>query len=428
MINKDIQNQNDSNLTSLDIKIKENGKKRKIFDGIFNSITGLFSLLCVVILFAVITYIASTGGEYFSGELLTSNYNQQSVTLKTSSSFEMPENPNYGDLKFEDDTYYSTKWGIGLKNGHDVNKNEVIFITEISKESPFNYLINAKDNSIYTVPADMYISNITVETSDNMYVTAFSSDGIELMVSTLDQGIKIIDSDFKTLGGGIRGSLLTTLTLIGFTLLFSLPIGIGGAVYLGYYAKDNKVTKIIRTFVDMASGIPSIIYGLVGAAVFIPFVSSISGTNGGNIFTGALTLTIILLPTIIKTVEESIKTIPQSMTSASLALGATEKQTIFKIIIPNSIEGILNSIILSIGRIIGESAALVFAMGTIIGDNPSLTQANTSLAVHIWLILAGEHPQYGQACAISILILIIVLVLSLTSKGISYYFKKKKTR
>lgn len=131
---------------------------------------------------------------------------------------------------------------------------------------------------------------------------------------------------------------------------------------------------------------------------------------------GALTLTIMLLPTIIKTVQESLKVIPDGFRSASLALGASKTQTIFKVILPNSIGGILTAIVLSIGRIIGESASLIFALGTVIKDKISLIGNGTSLAVHIWVLMGGEKPNFEASCAIAIVILLIVLLLSLTIK------------
>lgn len=421
-----MKEKNPINFTKL---IERNIKNRKYKDTLTNGSTFLFSLLCVVVLCLVIGYVLFTGATYLTPGFITSNYSQTSVALRTSQDFVYNENGyDFSDLERYEDVTYSEKWGIGLQYGKDNNQNDVIYVVEISENSPFNELIRRDDKTFFSIPEDMYLSYITVQTEEGQYVTAFSEDGIENIVTTLDSGVSIYDSNFLSLGGGISASLITTCRLILFTLIFSLPLGIGGAIYLGYYAKDNKVTRIIRSLVDMSSGIPSIIFGLVGAAIFIPFVGSMTGTTGGNIFTGALTMTLILLPTIVKTVEESIKTIPKSMISASLALGASNTETIFKIILPNSIDGILNAAILGIGRTIGESAALVFALGTFITAAPSFTSGNTTLAVHIWYILAGEYPAYEQACAISIMIFCVVVVLSLLTKLINYLFKRKRER
>ena len=227
-----------------------------------------------------------------------------------------------------------------------------------------------------------------------------------------------------TSGGGIRGSLITTFILIGLTLIIALPIGIGGAIYLSEYAKNNKFTAIIRTMIDMSSGIPSVVFGLVGIVIFIPFMNATIGSNGTSIAAGALTMAIMLLPIIIRTTEESIRAIPQSYRHASLALGASKTQTIFKVVIPNAIGGILTSTLLSIGRIIGESAALIYVMGTAIKDDVFINKNSTSLAVHMWSIMAGDNPNYAQASAIAIIILFIVLLLNILVKVIVKKFNK----
>ncbi|MFA6627718.1 MAG: ABC transporter permease subunit, partial [Bacilli bacterium] len=134
---------------------------------------------------------------------------------------------------------------------------------------------------------------------------------------------------------------------------------------------------------------------------------------------GALTLSIILLPIIIKTTEESLKVIPHSYRMASLALGASRTQTTFKIVLPNALSGILTATLLSIGRIIGESAALIYAVGTAIKDTAIINDKSTSLAVHIWSLMSGENPNYELACAISIIILMVVALISIGVKIIS---------
>ena len=236
------------------------------------------------------------------------------------------------------------------------------------------------------------------------------------MAHELDNWSEITEIYYSTMGGGIRGSLLTTLMLIGTTLLISIPLGVLAAIYLAIYAKNNRIMMIIRSLIDMLSGVPSIIYGLIGVIVFIPFVSSIAGSSGGTIMSGALTMSIMLLPTIIKTTEESINAIPKGYKLSSLALGASETQTTLKVILPNALPGILTSALLSIGRIIGESAALIFAIGTAIQDNVSLFGSSTTLAVHIWSVSSGQNPNYGMACAISLIILVLVLLLNVLIK------------
>lgn len=279
----------------------------------------------------------------------------------------------------------------------------------------------------YTINNSYYIGYLYVENNDGTSEQLSSGDlNAAQFAEAMDKAARIDTSSLLSKGEGIKGSLLTTLMLIGFSLLFALPFGIGAAIYLGVYARKNPITSGIRTLIDVTSGIPSIIFGLAGAIIFIPFTNAISGSTGGNIFSGALTMAIMLLPTIVKTTEEAIRVIPYSLTQASLALGASRTQTTFKVVLPNALPGILTLTLLSIGRIIGESAALVFAMGATIGDNPSLTDGNASLAVHIYIILGGEAPRYEAACAIAIIILIVVLVLSLLVKLISLKLNKFK--
>lgn len=166
----------------------------------------------------------------------------------------------------------------------------------------------------------------------------------------------------------------------------------------------------------MLTGVPSIIFGLLGAAVFVPFVSSLTAADGGNLISGSLTLAVIILPVIISSTEETLKTIPNAYREASLALGATKSQTTFRVVLKTAIPGILSAVLLSVGRIIGESAALIYAIGTSIKDQIIITEKSTSLAVHIWTIMNAEVPNFELASAISIIILILVLFLSLTVK------------
>ena len=176
--------------------------------------------------------------------------------------------------------------------------------------------------------------------------------------------------------------------------------------------------------IDMISGIPSIIFGFCGAVIFIPFVS-LFGASGYSILAGAFTMAIVLLPTIIKTTQEALLVVPKHYMMGSLSLGASKTQTVFKVILPNALPGILTAILLSVGRIIGESAALIFVMGTAIKDNISLLDGATTLSVHIWSITRGEAPNYDTACAISIIILIVVFLISTAVKVISSRLKKK---
>ena len=401
--------------------------KRKYIKGLLrdtgiHGTTILFGLATIAILIWMVVYIFTTGAGTLTWEFITSDYNQHSYSLRTPDNFEMPLETFENSTNAE---YFSDKWGVAFDNGTDNLGDEVVYVTHIEDGSPFESLVDSEGN-LTPVDTSYYLSSITGRDADNHRIRAVGRNGAEEVAANLNEMVQIETSSFRTKGNGIRGSLLTTLCLIGLSLLFALPLGIGAAIYLGVYAKNGPVTKAIRTLIDVTSGIPSIIFGLAGAVIFMPFVNSMTGSVGGSLYSGALTLAVMLLPTIVKTTEESIRVIPASLTQASLALGASRTQTTFKVVLPNALPGILTSTLLSIGRIIGESAALVFAMGTSIGDYVDPTQGNASLAVHIYVILGGETPRYDAACAISIIILVVVLVLSLLVKLISLRLNRFK--
>lgn len=397
-------------------------KKRQIQDLLRNSSTFLATILGVIVLFSIILYVFINGFKILSFDMLVSDYKSELVTLKLEkASFEF-NNPNI------EDSYYSYNYGIALKDSKDNGGNDVITITYIDANSPFLKAI-CIDN---TKHKDMEISlnqgsNLDLLIGEDLngeFIMTFSSVGAEEYARTLDNTVIISSVQCTTLGGGIRGSLLTTLLLIIVTLIISIPLGVGAAIYLVEYAKEGKMKRIMTTMIDMTSGIPSIIFGFCGALIFIPFTSALGGSGGYSVLAGAFTMTIVLLPTIIKTTSEALLVIPNHYTMASLALGASKTQTVFKVILPNAIPGILTAVLLSIGRIIGESAALMFVMGTNISDSVGLLSQSTSLSLHIWSITAGENPNYEAACAISIIILFVVFILSITVKIISKKINK----
>ncbi|MEN9819541.1 MAG: Phosphate transport system permease protein PstA, partial [Bacillota bacterium] len=214
--------------------------------------------------------------------------------------------------------------------------------------------------------------------------------------------------------------------LIGLTLLIAIPVGVGAALYLNEYAKKSQLSTAMRSFIETLTGVPSIIFGLLGVAIFIPLTVSLTDATGGNLISGALTLSVILLPIIIRTTEESLKVVPVDYRNASLALGASRTQTTFKVVVPNALPGILASVLLGIGRIVGESAALIFAVGSIVRDEITLTDKSTSLAVHIYSMMTDEPANIELSSTIAIIILAIVLILNLLIKFISNKIMKGK--
>ncbi len=393
--------------------------KRKFKDLLLQIITYLFSSFGIIILGAIFVFIFIKGGSTLSFNMIKGNYYQEVYNVKY-------ENKNMIDLEYKeiDNAFYSSRWGIALSDGTNNAGENVVYVSYIDASSPIKSMKNQSNNESIILQKGYIVTKIVLtDEEDNMIVT-ISKYKAEKMINQINKGVTIEDMQLTTSGGGIRGSLITTFILIGLTLIIALPIGIGGAIYLSEYAKNNKFTAIIRTMIDMSSGIPSVVFGLVGMVIFIPFMNSTIGSNGTSIAAGALTMAIMLLPIIIRTTEESIRAIPQSYRHASLALGASKTQTIFKVVIPNAIGGILTSTLLSIGRIIGESAALIYVMGTAIKDDVYINKNSTSLAVHMWSIMAGDNPNYAQASAIAIIILFIVLLLNILVKLIVKKFNK----
>lgn len=215
-------------------------------------------------------------------------------------------------------------------------------------------------------------------------------------------------------------SIVNTLIMIVFSLLIALPIGISSAIYLNEYTKkNNKIVKVIRLATETLAGVPSIIFGLFGMLMFKDMMGL-----GYSLLAGILTLSIMILPTIVRSTEESLIAIPDSVREGSLALGATKKRTVFKVVLPSAISGIISAIILSIGRIVGESAALIFTAGSNPDMVNSILDAGASLTVRMY-VLANEGLYPGYAFATAFVLICIVVLLNLCSVLVESKVKKK---
>lgn len=372
------------------------------------------------VLMVIVVNILIQGIPLLNLDLIMNNY--ESVSYVTEVKSGLTPGSYVLDQTLGNDVYYSEKWGIGFRDDKDLLGKNVIYIDYIHEDSPLKTMINKGVG-----PSEINLSEkyVVVRIAFHGLPSALSIHGSENMVTLLDQADTIRELEFQTPGGGIRGSIITTLILIGLTLIIALPIGIGASIYLNEYAKNNWIQKQLRSFIETLTGVPSIIYGLMGLALFVPMTISLTGATGGNLISGALTLAVIVLPVIIRTTEESLKVVPMDYRNASLALGANETQTTFKVVLPNAFPGILTATLLAIGRIIGESAALVFAIGTAIKDEVHLTDKSTSLAVHIWTMMTDEPANIELSNTIALIILGIVLILNLTVKFISKRFIKR---
>lgn len=221
---------------------------------------------------------------------------------------------------------------------------------------------------------------------------------------------------------GILPDIVSTLYLVIATLIIVLPIGVGAAIYLTEYAKNKKIVELIELASETLSGIPSIIYGLVGMLIFCQFFGF-----GTSIIAGALTLVIMNLPTIIRTTQESLKTVPQSYREGAFALGAGKWRVIRTVVLPSSIDGIITGCILSIGRILGESAALLFTAGfahTLYGPIEGLTEPGASLTVALY-VYAKEQGEFEVAFAIAAILMILALIINFSASLVGKLFKRR---
>jgi phosphate transport system permease protein len=206
--------------------------------------------------------------------------------------------------------------------------------------------------------------------------------------------------------GGISTIMANTLFMVFLTLFFSVPIGIGAAIYLTEYAGVGRIVSIIKFSIDILAGIPSIIFGLFGFIFFTTYLRL-----GIGLLSGSLTLTIMILPTIIRTSMEAISAVPVSYREGSIALGATKWDTIKRVVVPSASSGILAGIILAVGRIIGETAALLFTTGTDYRLADSLSSSSRVLSIHLYL-LAKEGISFDRAFATANVLMIFILVIN----------------
>lgn len=399
-------------------------KYLKLQDTLLNGATYFCSAFAFFILVTLFIFIFQKGGALLNLDLLTDDYwskNYQAVLVEQNQrAFEQPE-----DLSEE--AVFSTRWGIAFVDHVDSHKEQMILVEYIDEASPFAQLqdISIKsDPKTLQLQVGMRIEKLQYQDEAGNVSLAGSmmkQNAKELATMLDEQAIHIDQLYLKTTGGGIRGSILTTAYLLALSLLLAMPIGIGSAIYLQEYARKQRFTAILQSAIDTLSGVPSIIFGLMGVSVLFP-ITQCFGASTTSILLGSMTMSIILLPTIITTTSEALLVVPSHLRDGSLSLGASQSQTIFKIVLPSAMPGILSGVLLSVGRIIGESAALIYTMGTFISDDPTLLTQGTSLAVHIWSVMSGEQPNFALASAISILILLFVLLLNLMIKFISKRF------
>jgi len=221
---------------------------------------------------------------------------------------------------------------------------------------------------------------------------------------------------------GILPMIVTTLYVVLVSIAVALPIGLASAIFLNEYSGNSPIIRILRLAIETLAGIPSIIYGLFGLLVFCRILSF-----GQSIIAGAFTLSIMILPVIIRTTEESLKSIPDTFREGSLALGATKFQTIVHVVLPSALPGILTSVILAIGRVVGESAPVLLTVGLSKNLPRTIFDSGRTLTIHLYYLTneAIRPEDFGIAFATASVLIILVIIINTATKILTANFRKK---
>ena len=247
---------------------------------------------------------------------------------------------------------------------------------------------------------------------------------VYLLVYILVNGVPYLNADlfswtYTSENVSVVPAIINTVIMALISLLFAIPFGIGSAIYLVEYAKKgNKLVKVVRVTAETLTGIPSIVYGQFGMLFFVTALHW-----RFSILAGACTLAIMVLPVILRTTEEALMAVPDSFREGSFGLGAGKLRTIFKIILPSAVPGILSGVILSVGRIVGETAALMYTAGTVAAIPKNLFSSGRTLAVHMY-VLASEGLHVDQAYATAVVLLILVILINALSSFLAKKIQK----
>jgi phosphate transport system permease protein len=221
---------------------------------------------------------------------------------------------------------------------------------------------------------------------------------------------------------GILPMIVTTLYVVLVSIAVALPVGLASAIFLNEYSGNSSLIRILRLAIETLAGIPSIIYGLFGLLMFCRLLNF-----GQSIIAGAFTLSIMILPVIIRTTEESLKSIPDTFREGSLALGATKFQTIIHVVLPSALPGIVTSVILAIGRVVGESAPVLLTVGLTKNMPRTIFESGRTLTIHLYYLTneAVRPEDFGIAFATASVLVILVVIINTSTKIITSNFKKK---
>ena len=362
----------------------------------------------VVILAVIIGFIVIKGLPGITPEFLTHQYEDKTTYVTTGA---------YVEMQGGSDENYVGNMGItlGLKDGK-------VVIDAIDKYSPLKHAVDGTGEE-YEVKKGDQITKFQDYDIDGSYKENVSGGKLteeEFLAEVRSTMEAAEGTSFKVKvvrpGGGIVPMAVTTVYMIVLSILIAAPIGILAAVYLIEYAKPGKLMTLIQFAIENLAGIPSIIYGLFGSVFFVSTLKF-----GYSILSGAMTVSIILLPTIITTTEEALKAIPRGYRESSLGLGATKLQTISRVVLPNAVPGILVAVLLSIGRVVGESAALLLTAGTVAQIPKALignSASGATLTIKAYTLMKEEND-LTTACAIGIILLLIIILINAASKWVT---------
>lgn len=381
----------------------ENNQSRIIKDTIAKVLLYLASALSVMTLVVIIGFVFVKGLPGINLDFLTRQWQDKTTFI------------NVG-LKNTEDTDLTDSYIASLSAYVEQDEDGNFAIIKLEKSSPLLEAKNLKGD-VYKVKNDDVITKVIATNAKDITLEELNKQFNDAAMNGETLKLKVTRP-----GGGIKPMVVSTLYIILLSLAIAAPVGILSALYLTEYAKKGKILVVIQFAIQMLAGIPSIIYGLFGMLVFVQMLKM-----QYSILAGALTLSILLLPTIISTTSEALKAIPKGYRESSLGLGATKLQTNFKIVLPNALPGILVAMILSIGRIVGESAALIWTAGTIAQIPSSLTGNTASAATLTTKLyqLLKEEGDVASACSIAVVIIVLIWVLNLLSKWITRRFTVK---
>lgn len=377
-----------------------NNNSRKIKDNIAKAFIYVATMLTVSTLLVILGFVFYRGLPGVNIDFLTRMWDAKTTIVTVNKS------PNISETR-EGNFIPSLGLTLELVDGN-------IVVVNVESYSPSQNTINKKGDPYKIKKSDI------IERVGKTDVRKSAS--LDEAITVIENEGNILELKVRRPGGGIVPMIISTVIIIIITLVVALPIGVGAAIYLNEYAKPGKILRIIRFAIQNLAGIPSIIYGLFGMLFFVQFIGM-----QYSILAGSLTLSIMLLPTIISTTEETLKEVPASYRLGSYGLGATKIQTITKIILPSALPGILVAIILSIGRIVGESAALIWTAGTVAQVPTALFGSGSAAATlttkMFWEI--QEASNIDSATSIAVVLIVLVIVLNLLSKLITKKFLDK---